>query len=317
MGLKGFKGLSTVSKVFEGSLDGLEVGARVTLRGNEGVQGTGLEAGCSSSIVGIEGETYLEARQASEWSREGETDLREALTSLGIRLGLTSRARGFLSRVSEVLEGAWLTFEGGWLAFEGDWAALELASGGGDSTAQSVHGNWVVHVSLVLIRGPDDWQSKVTMTLKFVRQCTSILATQVDAPALFLFTAQIASKCGSEFTNLAYDFYMQAFSMCEDSLGIGYPKCSRRTWCTSTCSSGSALVEDSHVISIDTVSNTIELHITLEEMERQRKAWKAPPLKVTQSTHRLVELTSPGQVHHHVFLNDTIRNSWYPPKEGS
>ncbi|KIK10870.1 hypothetical protein PISMIDRAFT_20007 [Pisolithus microcarpus 441] len=64
------------------------------------------------------------------------------------------------------------------------------------------------------------------MTLKFMRQCTSILATQVDAPALFLFTAQIASKCGSEFTNLAYDFYVQAFSMCEDSLGIGCAACS-------------------------------------------------------------------------------------------
>ncbi|KAI5992939.1 vacuolar protein sorting-associated protein 35-domain-containing protein [Pisolithus albus] len=54
--------------------------------------------------------------------------------------------------------------------------------------------------------------------LKFVRQCTSILATQVDAPALFLFTAQIASKCGPEFADLAYDFYVQTFSVCEHSI---------------------------------------------------------------------------------------------------
>ncbi|KAI6129737.1 dihydroxy-acid/6-phosphogluconate dehydratase [Pisolithus croceorrhizus] len=45
-----------------------------------------------------------------------------------------------------------------------------------------------------------------------------------------------------------------------------------------------ALVEDGDVISVDAVSNTIELHITPEEMERRRKAWKAPPLKVTQGT---------------------------------
>ncbi|KAI6046979.1 vacuolar protein sorting-associated protein 35 [Pisolithus marmoratus] len=68
----------------------------------------------------------------------------------------------------------------------------------------------------------EDWQSKVTTILKFVRQCTSILATQVDAPALalrlFLLAAQIASECGSEFADLAYDFYVQAFSVYEDSI---------------------------------------------------------------------------------------------------
>ncbi|KIM51553.1 hypothetical protein SCLCIDRAFT_18377 [Scleroderma citrinum Foug A] len=68
----------------------------------------------------------------------------------------------------------------------------------------------------------EDWQSKVTTILKFVRQCASILATQVDAPApalrLFLLAAQIASECGSEFSDLAYDFYVQAFSVYEDSI---------------------------------------------------------------------------------------------------
>ncbi|KAI6137331.1 vacuolar protein sorting-associated protein 35 [Pisolithus sp. B1] len=68
----------------------------------------------------------------------------------------------------------------------------------------------------------EDWESKVTTILKFVRQCTSILATQVDAPApalrLFLLAAQIASECGPEFADLAYDFYVQAFSVYEDSI---------------------------------------------------------------------------------------------------
>ena len=68
----------------------------------------------------------------------------------------------------------------------------------------------------------DDWHSRVTTILKFVRECTSILATQVDAPALalrlFLLAAQIASECGSGFEDLAYDFYVQAFSVYEDSI---------------------------------------------------------------------------------------------------
>lgn len=76
--------------------------------------------------------------------------------------------------------------------------------------------------SSILTLQEDDWQSKVTTILKFVRQCTSILATQVDAPVLalrlFLLAAQIASECGSGFTDLTYDFYVQAFSVYEDSI---------------------------------------------------------------------------------------------------
>jgi vacuolar protein sorting-associated protein 35 len=60
----------------------------------------------------------------------------------------------------------------------------------------------------------------VSTILKFVRQLTSILATSVDAPnialRLFLLAAQIADECG--FEDLAYDFYVQAFSVYEDSI---------------------------------------------------------------------------------------------------
>ncbi|KAG1726215.1 alanine dehydrogenase/PNT, C-terminal domain-containing protein [Suillus lakei] len=67
----------------------------------------------------------------------------------------------------------------------------------------------------------EGWQDKVNTILKFVQQCTPILATQVDAPALslrlFLLAAQIASECGSGFEDLAYNFYVQAFLIYEDS----------------------------------------------------------------------------------------------------
>ncbi|KAF8133865.1 dihydroxy-acid dehydratase [Boletus edulis] len=45
-----------------------------------------------------------------------------------------------------------------------------------------------------------------------------------------------------------------------------------------------ALVEDGDTISVDAVSNTIKLDVSPVELERRRKGWKAPPLKVTQGT---------------------------------
>ncbi|KAH8104773.1 dihydroxy-acid/6-phosphogluconate dehydratase [Cristinia sonorae] len=45
-----------------------------------------------------------------------------------------------------------------------------------------------------------------------------------------------------------------------------------------------ALVQDGDIITIDAVKNTIEMGVPAEEMERRRKEWKAPPLKVTQGT---------------------------------
>ncbi|KAK7023797.1 vacuolar protein sorting-associated protein 35 [Favolaschia claudopus] len=66
----------------------------------------------------------------------------------------------------------------------------------------------------------NDWQTKVSAILKFCRQLTFILASQVDAPTialrLFLLAAQIADEC--EFEDLAYDLYVQAFSVYEDSI---------------------------------------------------------------------------------------------------
>jgi len=56
--------------------------------------------------------------------------------------------------------------------------------------------------------------------LKFIRQLISILAAQAEAPRialrLFLLAAQISDECGCE--DLTYDFYVQAFTVYEDSI---------------------------------------------------------------------------------------------------
>ncbi|KZW00729.1 vacuolar protein sorting-associated protein 35 [Exidia glandulosa HHB12029] len=66
----------------------------------------------------------------------------------------------------------------------------------------------------------EEWQSKVAAILKFARQMLFTLSTQVEAhtPALrlFLLAAQISDECG--FEDLTYDFYVQAFSVYEESI---------------------------------------------------------------------------------------------------
>lgn len=45
-----------------------------------------------------------------------------------------------------------------------------------------------------------------------------------------------------------------------------------------------ALVRDGDIIHIDAIKNTLNVQVTSEELERRRKEWKAPPLKVSQGT---------------------------------
>jgi dihydroxy-acid dehydratase len=45
-----------------------------------------------------------------------------------------------------------------------------------------------------------------------------------------------------------------------------------------------ALVRDGDLISVDAVQNTVELHVSPQELDARRSAWMAPPLKVTQGT---------------------------------
>lgn len=76
------------------------------------------------------------------------------------------------------------------------------------------------HELILLVFQEDEWETKVAAILKFVRQVTAILATQVEAPTialrLSLLSAQIADECG--FEDLSYDFYVQAFSVYEESI---------------------------------------------------------------------------------------------------
>ncbi|TFK52438.1 dihydroxy-acid dehydratase, partial [Heliocybe sulcata] len=54
-----------------------------------------------------------------------------------------------------------------------------------------------------------------------------------------------------------------------------------------------ALVQDGDVISIDAVKNSIELRVAPEELEKRRKTWTAPPLKVSQgSLYKYVQLVA-------------------------
>lgn len=45
-----------------------------------------------------------------------------------------------------------------------------------------------------------------------------------------------------------------------------------------------ALVQDGDVVHIDAVKNTIDFDVDEAELERRRKSWKAPKLKVSQGT---------------------------------
>lgn len=45
-----------------------------------------------------------------------------------------------------------------------------------------------------------------------------------------------------------------------------------------------ALVQDGDMIHIDAEANSISMDVTDAELERRRKDWKAPPLKVTSGT---------------------------------
>jgi vacuolar protein sorting-associated protein 35 len=103
-----------------------------------------------------------------------------------------------------------------------------------------------------------DWQTKVATILKFVRQLTSILATQVEAPAialrLFLLSAQIADQCG--FEDLTYDFYVQAFTVYEDSISESRAQLQAITLIIGTLAGARVFGEDNY----DTLITKAALH---------------------------------------------------------
>ncbi|KAG5643815.1 hypothetical protein DXG03_009591 [Asterophora parasitica] len=103
-----------------------------------------------------------------------------------------------------------------------------------------------------------DWQTKVAAILKFVRQLTSILSTQIEAPTialrLFLLSAQISDECG--FEDLTYDFYVQAFSVYEDSISESRAQLQAITLIIGTLAGAKVFGEDNY----DTLITKAALH---------------------------------------------------------
>jgi len=104
----------------------------------------------------------------------------------------------------------------------------------------------------------NDWETKVSTILKFIRQLTSILATTVEAPnialRLFLLSAQIADECG--FEDLTYDLYVQAFSVYEDSISESRSQLQAITLIIGTLAGAKVFGLDNH----DTLITKAALH---------------------------------------------------------
>ncbi|TBU56214.1 vacuolar protein sorting-associated protein 35 [Dichomitus squalens] len=104
----------------------------------------------------------------------------------------------------------------------------------------------------------DDWQSKVSTILKFVRQLNSILSSNVEAPTialrLFLLAAQVADECG--FENLTYDMYVDAFTVYEDSISESRAQLQAITLITGTLQGARVFSEDNY----DTLITKAALH---------------------------------------------------------
>lgn len=66
----------------------------------------------------------------------------------------------------------------------------------------------------------EDWETRVSSLFKFIHRLISILYNKVEAPEtclrLFLLAGQVADDCGLE--ELAYEFFVQAFVIYEESI---------------------------------------------------------------------------------------------------
>ncbi|KII94417.1 hypothetical protein PLICRDRAFT_50388 [Plicaturopsis crispa FD-325 SS-3] len=132
----------------------------------------------------------------------------------------------------------------------------------------------------------EEWQTKVETILKFVRQLTSILGTQVDSPVvalrLFLLAAQISDECG--FEDLTYDLYVQAFTVYEDSISESRAQLQAITLIIGTLQGARVFSEDNY----DTLITKAALHgAKLLKKPHQATAvhlashlwWQEPPVR--------------------------------------
>ncbi|KAF8330446.1 vacuolar protein sorting-associated protein 35 [Cantharellus anzutake] len=103
-----------------------------------------------------------------------------------------------------------------------------------------------------------DWPSKVTTLLRSIHQLISVLNTKVDSPSislrLFLLAAQVSDLCG--FEELAYEFYVQAFSVYEESISDSRAQLQAIITIIGTLQGASVFGSDNY----DTLSTKAALH---------------------------------------------------------
>lgn len=88
--------------------------------------------------------------------------------------------------------------------------------------------------------------------LRFIRQLISVLTTTVEAHSislrLFLLAAQISDECG--FEDLSYEFYVQAFTVYEDSINESRAQLQAITLIISTLQGAKIFTEDNYDVLI-------------------------------------------------------------------
>ena len=98
----------------------------------------------------------------------------------------------------------------------------------------------------------------MTNLLRSIHQLISVLNTKVDSPAislrLFLLTAQVSDLCG--FEELTYEFYVQAFSVYEESISDSRAQLQAITTIISTLQCATVFGSDNY----DTLSTKAALH---------------------------------------------------------
>lgn len=94
--------------------------------------------------------------------------------------------------------------------------------------------------------------------LKFIHQTISVLSTRVESPSislrLFLLAAQVADECG--FEELSYEFYVQAFSVYEESISESRAQLQAITTIVGTLQGASVFGKENY----DTLSTKAALH---------------------------------------------------------
>jgi len=104
----------------------------------------------------------------------------------------------------------------------------------------------------------EDWSNKVTSLLRSIHQTISTLDEKADAPAmslrLFLLGAQTADYCG--FEDLAYEFYVQTFTVYEESISDSRQQLQTITAIIGALQHATVFTKDSY----DTLSTKAALH---------------------------------------------------------